>query len=76
MALCKLEPVDFLGGRADYLFVSPKAQPALSSAVALLIFFIIIIFEGCVCDFIRKVSAWHFSGTALRGLGSSSRARL
>ena len=63
-----------------YFFVSPKVQPAPSSAVAMLIFFIILnilfIFEeGCVI-FVRKAFARCCYGTALPGLGSSSRARV
>lgn len=43
-ALCKPEPVDFLGGRAGFFSVSPKAQPAFFSAVAVQILFFLFYF--------------------------------
>lgn len=68
-ALCKPEPVDFLGGRAGFFSVLPKAQPAFFSAVAVQIFFffLFLFFFFLKCDFIRKVSAWRFC--SLPGLG-------
>lgn len=48
-ALCKPEPVDFLGGRAGFSSVSPNAQPAFFSVVAVQIFFYLFFFPFFFC---------------------------